>query len=87
MDYSNHSSSEWPNEHDYQQLLDIYNHTHNEEEPPKRCKGNDKDCDGIPDKGNKGRNKGILVSNDRNHQVWVIPRGGGRYWITHIWLV
>lgn len=60
MDYSFTSASQWPNAHDYEQLLEIYTHEGGgdpgtDPEPPK-CKG--KNCDGTPDNGGKGGGKG-----------------------------
>ena len=99
MDYSSDPNSQWPNEHDYQLLAEIYSTTDSYDSydtgtsPPPDDGG--KGCNSPPGKGcNKkgfGSNRlagippmGIRVSGNRFEEVWVSPRNDGGLWIHHI---
>lgn len=98
MDYSTDPNSQWPNQHDYQMLADIYSHVDSYNSYDDSSSdggdggGNDKPCNAPPGKGcNKsgaGANApaplGILVHQNDHHQVWVANRPGGGYWVHHI---
>jgi len=91
MDYSSDLDSQWPNDHDYYTLVDIYNHLDS-------YNSNDVSTGEEPDNGcnappGKGCNKagfgadvpmGVPVHIGRNHEIWVASDNAGGYWIHHI---
>lgn len=100
MDYSWDPDSQWPNQHDYDQLVAQYLHldTYNSyagaggsEEPDTGT------CNSPPGKGcNKNANNGVVanippmgirVVKGKHHEIWVAPRADGGLWVHHIRLV
>lgn len=99
MDYSKDIDSQWPNEHDYAQLIDIYAHldsysSYTGAPVPEPDSGGGKKCNSPSSKGcNKGGFEaeipplGVRVNENRNEEVWVAPRADGGLWVHHIRLV
>ena len=95
MDYSTDPLSQWPNQHDYDQLAAIYGHT---DSYNSYDDGSGSGGDGGGDGGacnappGKGCNKngvdvppmGVRVVRGPHHEIWVAPRGDGGLWIHHI---
>ena len=97
MDYSSDSSSQWPNVHDYELLLEKYGHTDTYNSYDDGAPAPDDDSGGCNAPAGKGCNKngsvaeippmGIRISQGRNSEVWAAPRSDGGLWIHHIRLV
>lgn len=90
MDYSSDPLSQWPNQHDYDQLAAIYGHadSYNSYDDGSGAGGGGV-CNAPPGKGcNKnGATEppmGARVVRGRYHEIWVAPRGDGGYWIHRI---
>lgn len=87
MDYSSDINSQWPNQHDYDQLAAIYAHldTYNSYTTSLATSLNgaasakDNDAGEIPPMG-------VLVHRGKNndHEIWVAPRKDGGLWIHHV---
>jgi hypothetical protein len=96
MDYSSDPLSQWPNQHDYELLLEMYANldTYNSYDGGVAVEGDGGVCNAPPGKGcNKNGNvadippMGVRVNKNRNAEVWVAPRNDGGLWIHHIRLV
>lgn len=103
MDYSSDPSSQWPNQHDYDLLLEMYAVTdsynsYDDGAVDGGDGGGGGGCNAPPGKGcnKKGAGPGavadippmgIRVNQSRNAEVWVAPRSDGGLWIHHIRLV
>ncbi|MDX1442703.1 MAG: hypothetical protein R3270_02875 [Gammaproteobacteria bacterium] len=97
MDYSTSNNSQWPNSHDYQMIEEIYSHLDSYDSFQQTAGGDGGDggngCNAPPGKGcNKfGANfdmpRGLLVSKNRNHEVYVAKRSDGGYWVHHVYLM
>ncbi len=98
MDYSNSSTSQWPNGHDYYTLeyiiyshLDTYD-TYDTGGSVDEGGGGTEPCNAPPGKGcNKfGFDRdtsppmGVPVKVGRHYEIWVASDGKGGYWIHHI---
>ena len=90
MDYSNSLSSQWPNNHDFQMLAEMYNHTDGyttvadgTTTDPKPCRGGPKKC---------GSSNGVVpapkvkMTGNGKSQIWISPGVNGSTWIHHITL-
>ena len=82
MDYSNSTSSQWPNNHDYQLLASMYNHSDGYDtaisgDTGGGCKGGPKQC---------GSSMGLKVFQKGRTQIWVSPGENGSTWIHHVYL-
>jgi len=96
MDYSTSPDSQWPNDHDYEELALIYSHldAYNSYDGGTSSGGGDGGvCNAPPGKGcNKNGSKplaevppmGVRVVATRFFQVWVAPRADGGLWIHHL---
>lgn len=92
MDYSTDLTSQWPNQHDYDQLVAMYNHLdgYNSYDDGSAGGGDEGGvCKAPPGKGcNKnGANvppMGVRVVRGPHHEIWVAARGDGGLWIHHI---
>lgn len=98
MDYSTSTSSQWPNNHDYQMIEEIYSHLDSYDSFDQTAGGDDGGDGG--DGGNgcnappgKGCNKfgasvnvplGLLVNKSKTHETYVASRKDGGYWVHHI---
>ena len=98
MDYSNDPDSQWPNQHDYDQLLSIYSDTdpYNSYDAGETSGGGDSGggngCNAPPGKGcNKAVPEippmGVRVHHGYNHELWVASRPDGGLWINFVRLV
>lgn len=93
MDYSSDPASQWPNQHDYDQLLASYAHPDSYNSYDDGTGGGDSaGCTAPPGKGcNKNGVDvppiGVRVVRNKHHEIWVAPRGDGGLWIHHIRLV
>jgi hypothetical protein len=95
MDYSNSGSSISPNEHDYDQLADIYDHLESYDSYDVGG-GETGGCNAPQGKGcNKfgvgasagGPPMGLPVQVGLHHEVWVAADGWGGFWVHHVFLV
>lgn len=96
MDYSSSDASQWPNSHDFAQLLTIYNHLDGYDSWDTGGGGGGGDgggsgCNSPPGKGcNKfefdrnGPPMGLPVQVGLHHEIWVAADGKGGYWVHHI---
>lgn len=94
MDYSSDVGSQWPNQHDYDQLTAIYNHLdgYNSYDDGSGSSGGGDTGGPCNAPAGRGCNKygvdgpplGVLVARGPRHEIWVAPRAGGGYWIHHI---
>lgn len=90
MDYSSSLASQWPNQHDFDQLIAIYNHLDGFNSYDDGSGGDGgKVCNAPPGKGcNKvGANvppMGMRVVRGRHHEIWVAARKDGGWWVHHI---
>jgi hypothetical protein len=80
MDLSNDPASQWPNRHDYVQLLKIYAGKHFYNSYDDGAGGQTLDSQGSIVEPAKGER----VLRGPNHEVWVAPREDGGYWVHHI---
>jgi len=84
MDYSSSVNSQWPNNHDYQQLDTIYQHldsynsynTSSAAAAPTRGSAADAMNDNVP--------MGLLVHRSEHEEVYVAARPDGGYWVHHV---
>lgn len=91
MDYSNDTTPDKPNAHDYAQLASIYSHldSYNSYSEGGSTGGG---CNAPPGKGcnkNNGRGTppmGVRVHGNGRYEIWVAADGKGGYWIHHITL-
>ena len=94
MDYSRDPASQWPNSHDYNQLIAIYSHLDSYNSYDDGTSGGGDDggvCKAPPGRGcNKnGANvppMGVRVVRGPRHEIWVAARADGGHWIHHIYL-
>ncbi len=95
MDYSQDPQSQWPNDHDLDQLLSIYNnHVDNDTTTSGGDEGGGGGCNAPAGKGcNKsgiGTSNGeippmgVRVHGNNKYELWVAPRKAGGLWIHHI---
>ncbi len=93
MDYSSDSSSQWPNQHDLDQLLTQYRHLdsyNSYDDGSTTDSGSDGGTCNAP--AGKGCNKsgaetppmGVRVVSGPHHEIWVASRKDGGLWIHHI---
>ena len=100
MDYSWDFNSQWPNAHDYEQLVAQYTHLNTYDSFAGAGGSEDPDsgvCNAPPGKGcNKNGNNGVVadippmgirVVKGKHHEIWVAPRADGGLWVHHIRLV
>ncbi|MFT5176890.1 MAG: hypothetical protein ACI8W7_005090, partial [Gammaproteobacteria bacterium] len=98
MDYSNDPNSQWPNEHDFNQLLAIYDHFDSYDSydtgavggggsgDPKPCRG--KKCSGFEaPEAPEVPPMGVRVHRNDHHEIWVAKGRGDSLWIHHVTLV
>ena len=86
MDYSSDPSSQWPNQHDYQQLdtiyahLDSYNSVNTSSAAVASTHGSAADAmnDNVP--------LGLLVHKSEHAEIYVAARRDGGYWVHHVLL-
>jgi len=83
MDYSNSNNSQWPNNHDYQLLADMYGHGDGYDTAVEGG-GDDKPCRGGPKKC--GNSMGLKVFQKGRAQIWVSPGENGSTWVHHVTL-
>lgn len=89
MDYSTRPESQWPNQHDLDQLLIQYGHIDSYNSYDDGGSDNTGTCNAPP---GKGCNKtpavvppmGVRVVSGAKHQIWVAARKDGGLWIHHI---
>lgn len=99
MDYSMDSASQWPNQHDMDQLAAMYNHldTYDSFASGSADGGGDSGGGGCNAPAGKGCNKsgapaavaeippmGVRVVATPTHEIWVAGRADGGLWIHHI---
>lgn len=92
MDYSTDTASQWPNEHDYDQLVAIYGHhtdSYNSYSAPGGSDGGT--CTAPPGKGcNKSGAAdaappmGTRVHKGARSEIWVAPGRDGGLWVHHV---
>lgn len=97
MDYSNDPNSEWPNQHDYDQLIAQYAHTdsYNSYDAGLSDGGDGGGvCNAPPGKGCNKNNgaveippMGIKVHGGKRFEIRVAPGLDGGLWIHHVYLV
>ncbi len=100
MDYSWDETSQWPNAHDFEQLVASYSHTdsyNSYAEPPSDGGGTGGDSGGCNSPPGKGCNKngsiadvppmGVRVVQNKNFEIWVAARNDGGLWIHHVRLI
>lgn len=97
MDYSSSPESQWPNDHDYAQLYDVYLHTDDYDSYATGDSGGGGGCTAQPGKGcNKAgfagaeqdvQPMGVLVHKGPRFEIWVAPGRDGGLWIHHVTLV
>jgi len=98
MDYSTDPNSQWPNNHDFQQLVDMYGHTDSYDSydtgngggDPTPCHGGPRKCGsgagGPPAGAGEPPPMGVRIHRGHNSEVWVAPRAGGGLWVHHVTL-
>ena len=89
MDYSSHPDSEWPNEHDYEQLADIYADLDSYNSYDDGTDDSTTDiCNAPPGKGCNKNNgavpMGVLLHSDHGHEIWPTSRKDGGVWLHHV---
>lgn len=92
MDYSTDISSQWPNQHDLDQLLAQYSHLDSYNSYDDGTADGETDsgtCNAPPGKGcNKNGAEtppmGIRVVSGPHHEIWVASRKDGGLWIHHV---
>lgn len=98
MDYSSDINSQWPNDHDLNQLLTMYgNHTDSYNSYTEDT--TDGGGGGCAAPAGKGCNKagangggmevppmGVRVHGNNKYELWVAPRQAGGLWIHHVYL-
>lgn len=92
MDYSSDPNSQWPNQHDFDTLFEIYNHVDTYNSYDDNIVFSDPGgggCNSPPGKGcnknvAKGPPMGVRVFGNQFHEIWVAPRRGGGLWIHHV---
>lgn len=92
MDYSSDPNSQWPNQHDLDQLVAIYGHSdsYNSYDDGSGGGGGSGVCNAPPGKGCNNKNgmdippMGVRVVRGPHHEIWVAARGDGGLWIHHI---
>ena len=95
MDYSDDIDSQWPNQHDYDQLFDQYSHFDSYDSFDSSGGGDDGGVCNAP--AGKGCNKnnaageippmGIKVHGGKRFEIRVAPGLDGGLWIHHVYLV
>lgn len=96
MDYSSSPDSQWPNEHDYDELFSLYGHTDSYDSYASGGSSGG-GCTAPPGKGcNKAGfagaepevpPMGVRVHKDPHFEIWVAPGRDGGLWIHHVTLV
>jgi reprolysin-like metallo-peptidase family M12B len=95
MDYSQSTTSQWPNQHDLDQLFLMYGHTDatntydDGTAPPPPCRGGPKKCGsgfGAPAGAGERPPMGVRVHSSERFEVWVAPAANGGLWIHHVTL-
>lgn len=90
MDYSTDAASQWPNDHDYDELALIYDHldaydSFATSDSGAGSSGGGNGCNAPPGRGcNKlgsERPFGVLVHKGRHEEIWVASRRDGGLWI------
>ena len=86
MDYSNDIQSQWPNQHDYDLLAQMYAHSDGYDTAGTGsggggCKG--KKCGSGQ---NAGPAWGVKILAKGRHQIWVAPGENGTTWVHHVTL-
>lgn len=100
MDYSWDTRSQWPNAHDFEQLivqyahLDSYNSYAGAPSDGDSGSGGNNGCNAPPGKGCNKNNHvaeippmGVRVVSNKNFEIWVAPRNDGGLWIHHVRLI
>lgn len=101
MDYSTSTSSQWPNQHDYQQLSEIYGHLDSYDSYDAGGGGGGGGCNAPPGRGcnkHEAPNGGVPAGAIRvhyrpghdghlGHADYVLPDGNDGIWIFHLTLV
>lgn len=94
MDYSNDINSQWPNQHDYDELALIYAHldSYDSFTSGGSGSGGGNGCNAPPGKGCNKNNAtvppmGVRVVSGANFEIWVAARADGGLWIHHVRLV
>ncbi len=93
MDYSQSEDSQWPNSHDYQLLMDMYEHLEDNNSyddgtaanTDGKCKGGPRRCGSS--KGNFEYGKGHKIISKDKYEVWIQPEADGTLTIHHVYLV
>lgn len=92
MDYSTNPASQWPNQHDYDQLIAMYGHLDSYNSYDDGTGDSDGDSGACKAPPGKGCNKngadvppmGVRVVRGPSHEIWVAAREDGGLWIHHI---
>jgi hypothetical protein len=89
MDYSSDPLSQWPNQHDYDQLVAIYGQTDTYNSYDNGSGSGGGGCNAPPGKGCNANGAteppmGVRMARGRHHEIWAAPRDGGGLWIHHI---
>lgn len=91
MDYSSDINSQWPNAHDYEQLLAQYGHldSYDSYDGGSTDGGGSSGCKAPPGKGCNAKvaeipPMGIRVVKGKRHEIWVASRVDGGLWIHHV---
>ncbi len=93
MDYSNSHTSQWPNEHDLTELLNLYAHLDTQDTYAKIDTGDGGGtCNAPPGKGCNKNNAGappmgIRIHKGKGYEIWVAPDNKGGAWVHHVTLV
>ena len=94
MDYSSDTSSQWPNAHDYEMLVEIYTHSDSYDSYDTGSDSDDGEtCNAPPGKGcNKNQAgeippMGLRVHRGPGFEIWVAPGEHGTTWIHYVTLV
>jgi hypothetical protein len=95
MDYSTDLQSQWPNQHDYEMISQMYSHLDSYNSySGDGGGGGDKPCNAPPGKGcNKsglGQGNqppmGVRVHKKGRHEIWAASRPDGGLWVHHVYL-
>ena len=98
MDYSgppNNPLSQWPNEHDFEELAHSYSHLDTYKTYDDSVGDDGGTCNAPPGRGcNKNNNAlgempgmGVRIYKDKRHEIWVAPGKEGGLWVRHVTLV
>ena len=86
MDYSSDPSSQWPNQHDYDMLAQIYAHLDSYNSYNASSAAAASSASNAADFGNDNVPMGLLVHKHERYETWVAAAADGSYWVHHVTL-